>query len=147
MTKCCWAPGVFAPQIVALSGLGEFDAIQLERALTGKAASVQAGPGEYSENISGSASPQDLETLFQLTYLHFTAPRNDAGAYESFMSRIRAALANRDANPQVAFSDTFAITLWQDHPRARPQTVSCAPHLPGTLCGCGRFHVCFRRRL
>jgi zinc protease len=118
------ASGVFAPQIVALSGLGEFDAIQLERALTGKAASVQAGPGEYSENISGSASPQDLETLFQLTYLHFTAPRNDAGAYESFMSRIRAALANRDANPQVAFSDTFAITLWQDHPRARPQTVS-----------------------
>jgi zinc protease len=119
-----YASGVFAPQLIALSGLGEFDAVQLERALTGKAASVQAGPGEYSESLSGTASPQDLKTLFQLTYLHFTAPRNDADAYDSFMSRIRAALANRDANPQAAFSDTFAITLWQNHPRARPQTVA-----------------------
>jgi zinc protease len=117
-----YASGVFAAQLVALSGLGEFDAIQLDRALTGRMASVQAAPGEFSEGLSGSASPQDLETLFQLLYLNFTAPRNDSAAYESFMTRIRAALANRDANPQAAFSDTFAITLWQNHPRARPQT-------------------------
>jgi zinc protease len=114
--------GAFAAQLVALSGLGSFDAIQLQRALTGRAASVQAAPGEFSEGLAGSASPQDLETLFKLTYLHFTAPRNDSTAYESFMTRIRAAIANRDASPQAAFSDTFAITFWQDHPRARPQT-------------------------
>jgi zinc protease len=119
-----YASGIFAAQLIAISGLGSFDAIQLERALTGKAATVQAVPGEFSEGLNGSASPQDLETLFQLTYLNFTAPRNDSAAYESFMSRIRAALANRDANPQAAFSDTFALTMWQNHPRARPQTVA-----------------------
>ncbi|HSJ25823.1 MAG TPA: insulinase family protein [Longimicrobiales bacterium] len=115
--------GVFAGQLIALSGLGEFDAIQLERALTGRVAMVRAVPAEFSESLSGTASPQDLETLFQLTHLTFTAPRNDSAAYESFMTRIRAALANRDANPQAAFSDTFAATIWQNHPRARPQTV------------------------
>jgi zinc protease len=112
----------FGAQLVAISGLGDFDAIQLQRALTGKAAGVQAAPGEFSEGLNGSASPQDLETLFKLTWLNFTAPRNDSLAYLSFMSRIRAALENRDASPQAAFSDTFAITFWQGHPRAQPQT-------------------------
>jgi zinc protease len=115
--------GVFASQLINLSGLGGHDAIQLERALTGRVATVQAFPGEFSEGLSGSASPQDLETLFQLTHLHFTAPRNDSIAYESFMGRIRAALANRDASPQAAFSDTFALTIWQGHPRAQPQNL------------------------
>jgi zinc protease len=115
--------GTFAGQLVLLSGLGEHDAIQLQKVLTGKAASVQALPGQYSEVMNGSASPQDLETLMQLIHLHFVAPRNDSSAYESFMSRISAALANRGASPEAAFSDTFALTLWQRHPRARPQTV------------------------
>jgi zinc protease len=118
------ASGMFAGQLVAISGLGNFDAIQLERALTGKVATVRAIPGEFAESLAGSASPRDLETLFQLTYLNFTAPRNDSAAYESFMTRSRAMVANRDANPLSAFGDTFATTLWQNHPRARPQNVA-----------------------
>jgi zinc protease len=116
--------GAFAGQLVAISGLGSLDAIQLQKALAGRAATVQAYAGEYSEGMSGSASPQDLETMFQLAHLHFTAPRNDSAAFESFRSRIMDALANRDASPQAAFSDTFAVTLWQNHPRARPQTAA-----------------------
>jgi zinc protease len=110
----------FAAQLVAISGLGAFDAVQLQKALTGKAASVRAVPGEYSESVSGTASPQDIETMFQLVHLHFTAPRNDSSAYESFMTRYRAALANRNADPGAAFQDTLQLTLWQRHPRAQP---------------------------
>ncbi|CAN5818067.1 insulinase family protein [soil metagenome] len=116
--------GTFGAQLVALSGLGGHDAIQLQKVLTGKAASVQAFPGQYSEGMSGTASPPDIETMMQLMHLHFVAPRNDSSAYESFMSRIRAALANRDASPEAAFSDTFALTLWQHHPRAQPQNAA-----------------------
>jgi zinc protease len=115
--------GTFAAQLVALSGLGEHDAIQLQKVLTGKAASVQAFPGTYSEGMQGAASPQDLETMMQLIHLNFSAPRNDSSAFESFMSRIAAALANRSASPEVAFGDTFSVTLWQHHHRARPQNV------------------------
>jgi zinc protease len=115
---------IFAGQLVALSGLGSMDAIQLNKALTGKVARVSATPGEFSELISGMASPRDVETMLQLVHLNFTAPRNDSIAYESFISRVRASLANRDASPEVAFSDTFSTTYWQYHPRARPQTVA-----------------------
>jgi zinc protease len=119
-----YASATFAAQLVSLSGVGELDAIQLEKVLAGRAAGVRAAPGEFSEGMSGSASPRDLETLFQLAHLHFTAPRSDSVAFESFMSRMRAALANRGASPEAAFSDTFAVTLWQGHPRARPQDVA-----------------------
>jgi zinc protease len=113
---------LFAGQLIQISGLGDMDAIQLSKALTGKVARVAAGAGETSEVLSGMASPQDIETLLQLIHLHFTAPRSDSTAYESFMARMRASIANRDASPEVAFSDTFSTTLWQYHPRARPQT-------------------------
>jgi zinc protease len=119
-----YASATFAAQLVSLSGVGELDAIQLEKVLAGRAAGVRAAPGELSEGMSGSASPRDLETLFQLAHLHFTAPRSDSVAFESFMSRMRAALANRGASPEAAFSDTFAVTLWQGHLRARPQDVA-----------------------
>jgi zinc protease len=118
-----YASAAFGAQLVNLSGVGELDAIQLQKALAGRAAFVQAAPGEFSEGLSGSASPRDVVTLFQLAHLHFTAPRSDSVAFESFMMRMRAALANRDANPEAAFSDTFAVTLWQGHPRARPQSL------------------------
>ncbi|HUF50794.1 MAG TPA: insulinase family protein [Longimicrobiales bacterium] len=119
-----YASGVFAGQLINISGLGGMDAIQLQKALTGKVADVSAGAGETSEGVSGTASPRDLETMLQLVYLHFTAPRSDSAAYESFMERIRASLANRSASPEAAFSDTFALTFWQNHPRAQPQTVA-----------------------
>jgi len=112
----------FAGQLVALSGLGGLDAIQLQKALTGKVAQVSAAVGEFGEMMSGAASPQDLETLFQQVYLNFTAPRSDSAAFASFMQRIQGFLANRGASPEAAFADTFALTLWQYHPRARPTT-------------------------
>jgi zinc protease len=115
--------GAFATQLIGLSGLGSLDAIQLQKALAGKAAAVRAHASEHSEGLSGTASPRDLETMLQLVHLHFTEPRSDSAAYASFMSRVRASLANRDASPEAAFADTFAVTLWQHHPRARPQSV------------------------
>ena len=62
----------FASQVVALSGIGKFSAIDLGKKLAGKAVRVSAAIGETSEGLTGHASPKDLETLFQLIYLHFT---------------------------------------------------------------------------
>jgi len=118
-----YASGLFSSTLIGISGLGSMDAIQLEKALTGKVAQVFAAPAEFSEQLGGAASPRDLETLFQRLYLNFTAPRSDSAAYESYLARFRAAMANRSADPNAAFSDTFSVTLWQNHPRARPQTM------------------------
>ncbi len=113
----------YASQILPEGGLGAFDQVELGKALTGKIASVYGAIGETEEAISGGASPQDIETLFQLIYLEFTAPRADAQAVEAWKARTKAALENRLASPETVFSDKMRVTLSQGHFRRRPASV------------------------
>ena len=115
-----YIPALTAAAVVAQSGVGEFSLVELEKKLAGKVAGVSPSIGTLEEGLSGSASPQDVETLFQLIHLYFTQPRADSSAYLSYQSRIRAYLANRNADPGTALRDTLALTLAQYHYRARP---------------------------
>ena len=74
-------------------------------------ASVSVAIGDQSEGLSGRASPKDLETLMQLTYLRMTAPRADSSRFQALLQQFEAALKNKDANPQAVFSDTIQMTL------------------------------------
>ena len=113
-----------ASAIMSLSGVGKFSAVDLGKKLAGKAASATATISGTSEGIGGGASPKDLETLFQLTYLRFTAPRLDTLAWQSAKQRTEASLANRNANPLAAYSDTLTATLTQNNLRSRPPTAA-----------------------
>lgn len=114
---------VFAPSIVSQSGIGKFDLIALEKKLAGKVASVNPSIGRLGEGFNGSASPQDLETLFQLTYLYAMAPKRDSVAFASLMERQRAALQNRSVSPERAYYDTIQVTVSNYHYRTRPMTL------------------------
>jgi len=98
-----------AAYIVDLSGIGRFNATQLEKALTGKTVSVSPEIDDNIEQMTGSSSVKDFETLLQLTYLYFTSPRRDEEAYETFMAMMKNQLANRDKNPKTAFSDSVQM--------------------------------------
>ena len=108
--------------IVPAGGLGDFNAVDLKKALSGKVASVRPFITEVEEGLAGSASPKDLETLFQLIYLSFTVPRCDPTIFNVMTTQIKAMLANRAASPDVAFQDTLLTTLSQNHYRTRPMT-------------------------
>lgn len=110
----------FATTAVSAGGIGEFSAINLRRILTGKIASANPFVGSRTEGMSGSASPRDVETMLQLVYLRFTAPRRDSAAFVAFRQTFQAQLANRGASPQAAFQDTIGVTMSQHHFRARP---------------------------
>jgi zinc protease len=112
-----------ASTVVTLGGIGEFSLVDLQKKLAGTAVRVSPSIGSLFETIGGSASPSDVETMFELIYLYFTAPRRDAAAFQSIRSRMQAFLANRDANPQAAFSDTLSTTLTQHHFRRRPPSI------------------------
>ena len=105
-----------ATQAVGQGGVGTFDQIALRKKLTGKRASVSPAIGSLSEGISGLASPQDLETAFQLIYLYFTAPRRDEDAFAAFKAQMAA--VNLAAMPQFVMLDTVASTMSQGHPRS-----------------------------
>lgn len=101
-----------------VGGIGNFSKVDLSKALAGKRASVGAGVSATTETVSGSCSPKDFETMMQLTYLTFTAPRKDNEAFESYKNRMKAELQNADANPMTAFSDTVSYALYGNHPRS-----------------------------
>ena len=112
----------FASQILQLGGLGNLNRIDLGKKLAGKAASVQPAIGETTEGFQGRSSPKDVETMFQLAYLEFTAPRLDTVVFTTFKGQAATILANRALSPEAAFQDTIQVTLAQHAFRARPLT-------------------------
>ena len=111
-----------ASQIVAISGLGSFNRVDLGKKLAGKAAGVSASIGDNGESLSGRASPKDLETMFQLIHLEFTGARLDTAAFQAFQAQAASYLANRGASPDEVFADTVQVTMAQHDFRDRPLT-------------------------
>jgi zinc protease len=110
--------------IMAVSGVGQFSRVDLQKKLTGKVAASAASITETGEGLGGHASPKDLETMFQLIYLDFTAPRLDTAAFQALKNQIAPYLANRGSDPDEVFSDTVAVTMSQHNFRSRPLTAA-----------------------
>jgi len=117
-----FTPASTAGQVIAAGGLGKFNAIELRKVLSGKVAKVSPYISDLEEGLMGSASPKDLETLFQLIYLTFTEPRSDATIFGVFTAQMKAMLANIKASPDYAFMEALQTTLSQNHYRERPMT-------------------------
>ncbi len=113
-----------ASSIASLGGVGDFSAIDLQKKLAGKAASVAPYISSTEEGFNGRASPKDAETLMQLVYLFGTRPRADSGAYAAFRNQITSVLANRGADPGSVYQDTIQVTLTQHALRGRPVTAA-----------------------
>ena len=110
--------------MVSAGGLGRYSSADLRRLLTGKIASAAPLIGELDEGLTGSASPKDLETLFQLIYLRFTAPRADPVAFETQRTQLKTLMANQANTPGYAFTAALAEILGQNHPRRRLPTAA-----------------------
>src|SRR5216684_4297386 len=117
-------PAETASQVIAQGGLGNFQSIDLNKILAGARVSVRADIGETEQALAGGASRKDLETLFQLIYLTFTAPRADPVAFRVLTEQLKVLLANRDALPDTALAETLAATLSQNNFRAQPMTAA-----------------------
>lgn len=105
---------------MSVNGLGEYDAISLQKKLSDKNVSVRPYIDNLQEGISGNCEKDDLETLLKLTYLQFAEPRDDAQAFASIKQRYSALLANRAADPRYVFSDSVSVILSDHHPRVQP---------------------------
>ena len=103
-------------EIVTLGGVGNFSATDLPKVLAGKKVNVNPFIDNYDEGLSGSCSPKDLETMMQLIYLYFTAPRADEEAFQSHIQRTKAALENAELNPMITFSDSLIKVMYNNHP-------------------------------
>ena len=120
---------LYADVLVSGSGVGLHDSVALDKLLAGKRAAVSPFIGELNEGFRGSASPEDLETLFQLISLYATAPRLDPVYFDRYVSSLQSVAESRAADPDSVFSDAVTRVLSQNHHRARPLTVELLEEL------------------
>jgi zinc protease len=111
-----------ADSVVSAGGAGPFSAVTLDKMLAGKALAVRPFIDETVEGMEGGATPQDLETMFQLLYLRFTQPRPDPTAFAATQAQVKGLLANRRASPEAVFEETLASIMGGNHPRRQPET-------------------------
>jgi zinc protease len=106
-----------ADGIVSESGLATFSKSDLTKILAGKTAYAANTIGEYTQNVSASCRPQDAETMLQLLYLNFTAPRVDDEAFQAYISKNRDLYKNLGQEPMNYFYDKYNRIRSQNHPR------------------------------
>jgi zinc protease len=99
------------------AGINGFNKTQIDKMMSGKIVNVRPSIGTYSENISGSASPKDLESLFQMVHLYFTALNKDDKAFNSFKEKQKSFLGNMMSNPQTYFSVKMGEFMYGENPR------------------------------
>ncbi|MFI3293051.1 MAG: insulinase family protein [Rikenellaceae bacterium] len=109
--------GLFMPSILGSSGVSKFSAAELGKQLSGKIAGASLYVGEYSNGVSASSSVADVETMLQLIYLNFTAPRFDLKDFEIFRDQMRANIVNSQNDPDYIASKRFAKVAYGDSPR------------------------------
>jgi zinc protease len=108
----------YATAIITAMGVGDFSPIDLQKALSGKTVSVHPVFSNISEGISGKSSVKDIESMMQLMYLYFTAPRVDTALFKSFIQKNKSRFALLSANPQAVFVDSFYKALYHNDPLA-----------------------------
>ncbi len=115
--------GKLADKLMDYSGLGNFSLMDLQKLMAGKEVATTPYINALYEGLRGSASPNDLEMLFQMIYLQFTGSRQDEEAVAALMTQFRAQLENKSLSPEAAYSDTINATLTSYNPRRQPLTV------------------------
>lgn len=106
--------------LIAQSGVGDFNPTQLSKYLAGKTASAGAYISAEYQGFSGSSSPKDLETAFQLIYAYATNPRKDAEIFNKNMTDFKVITANKNSNPSSVYADTTQAVLANYHKRGMP---------------------------
>ena len=105
--------------LITTYGVGDFDAMGLQKMLTGKNVSLQLGLRNLSEGLDGTSSVKDVETMMQLVYLYFDYPRFDKEANDAIIARYMAYVENLNNNPQKVMSDSLSLIVTDYNPRTR----------------------------
>jgi len=112
----------YAQGVIQECGVGDFGREDLKKKLMGTIASSSTQMGELSEDCGGKAYTKDIETMFELLYLRFTAPRMCDDEFKAFLVKMREYVKNKSADPQRVFQDTMQAVMTRYSPRYRPMT-------------------------
>ncbi len=110
--KTQWADGALTE--AGFSGLKQND---ITKYMAGKIANVNPYIYGTTEGFRGSATPKDMEYMFQMTHAYFTDLNLDKEAYEGYKTKMAGFYDNMAANPNSYFSQELSAFLNQGNPR------------------------------
>ncbi|MCF0206994.1 MAG: insulinase family protein, partial [Bacteroidales bacterium] len=108
--------------VMAESGLGNYDATELQKYMNGKNVSVMPYISLYEEGFYGSCGVSDFENMLEIVNAFFTHPRFSEDAFASYLEKQKGALENQMLDPQSAWSDTLRWMLANHSEYSRPMT-------------------------
>ncbi|MBQ7689579.1 MAG: insulinase family protein [Muribaculaceae bacterium] len=115
-----WANCALFDAVLAVSGRGEFDNTELEKAMAGKQASASLSLSTSYERLNGNSTVKDMETMFQLAYLEFTDIRKDEKGFNTLTTMLETVLKDKNLQPEAVFGDSVNVTInnhnWRDMP-------------------------------
>ena len=124
-----YIPASTSSALMSEGGVGSFDRTSLNKFLTGKVASASVGLSDLYEIANGRSSNKDIETMFQLLYLSFVAPRKHETALLSYRSMLQGLLETKGTRPEQVFNDTVSYVSAGYNYRARPWTLEMLDEL------------------
>jgi len=115
-----WANLQLISTLNSITGVGNFSNSELDKALAGKQVGVYLNIGSHTDELSGNSTVKDLETMFQLIYLKFTALTKDEKKFNQTMNLMETQLKNKDLMPESALSDSLQYIMgnysWRNKP-------------------------------
>ena len=112
----CFAGDMLA-MVMGQSGIADLSANELTKQLTGKSARAQLSVGDYEHYVSAGGSPKDIETILQLIYLNFTAPRFDETDLQNIKNMYVPYFRNMESDPSYIMGKNYIETMYGNHPR------------------------------
>ncbi|MET4142856.1 insulinase family protein [Pedobacter sp. UYP1] len=113
-----------AANIVAAAGAGNYDALQLDKFMTGRKVQLSPFISDQYQGFNGSTTKEDLPAALELLYAYFTEPRKDEESYQTLLGRAKEQLINKEDNRNQVFMDTVNLVLGNYHLRKKPQNIS-----------------------
>ncbi|MFI3264327.1 MAG: insulinase family protein [Rikenellaceae bacterium] len=107
----------FLSMILSNSGVSEFSATELQKQLSGKNASASIWTDQYTNGLSGSSSVKDIETMLQLVYLNFTAPRYNEDDFNTLIAKYYDYAKNIKSDPDNIFQDFLLESIYDNNIR------------------------------
>lgn len=110
------------------SGISKFSSTTVSKMLSGKNVSVTSFINGLTNGISGSCSPEDLETALQIAHLSFIEPRFDQEEWNVGINQLNAILPGLVTTPDYIFQQHIYKNFY-NNPRQEmitPATVANA---------------------
>ena len=130
--------GSMLGSVMSQSGIADFSSTELTKQLTGKNAYASLSVDTYEHGLRAGGSPKDIETILQLIYLNFTAPRFDQTDLDNLKKMYVPYFRNMESDPSYAMSKNFLETLYSNNPRR--QMTSAADFEAITIPGLEAVH-------